>query len=622
MAREMVHRGPDDEGAYSDQHIAMGMRRLSIIDLDHGHQPIANEDDSIVIVCNGEIYNFRELRTRLIEKGHKFRTASDTEVVLHLYEEHGPDCVNWLQGMFCFAIWDKNLRRLVIARDRLGVKPLYFIRDHARLIFASESKSILQVPDISATLDAGALTEYLSFGYTASNQSILQGIEKLAPGGMMVCRDGQIDITQYWRLPDNGSANVGERDWVECILDKIRTSVTAEMVSDVPLGAFLSGGIDSSSIVALMAAASDMPIKTYSIGFDTGPSGAYYNELPFARQVSDLFKTEHKEILVRPNVVELLPKLLWHMDEPVADSAFITTYLVAEFARQDVTVILSGVGGDEIFGGYRRYLGDYYGRQYRKLPGWFRRGVLAPIMERLPKDRHSPLLDYSRLAAAFVKTSDLSLEDQYRAYVQVFSGDALEQLMANGHADGSGDSLDDAFATAHGDDGLQRMMHVDMLTQLPNDLLMLTDKMTMAASIECRVPLLNYELVELAARMPSDLKIKNRTLKYVLKDALSDILPKEILHRRKRGFGAPMGAWLKRELAPMMAQVLSRESIENRGIFNWDFVNRTIELHRTNQADHTDHLLSLVNLEIWSRIYLDGRAPSDVTDELAIGLAP
>jgi len=393
------------------------------------------------------------------------------------------------------------------------------------------------------------------------------------------------------------------------------------MVSDVPLGAFLSGGIDSSTIVAMMAAASKTPIRTYSIGFDTGSSGAYYNELPFARQVSNLFKTEHKEILVRPNVVELLPKLLWHMDEPVADSAFITTYLVAEFASPDVKVILSGVGGDEIFGGYQRYLGDFYGRQYRKFPGWFRRGVLAPIMERLPKDRHSPLLNYLRLAAAFVKSSDLPLEDQYRAYVQVFSGETLEQLMVSGHVNGSEDALAAAFATANEDDGLQRMMHVDMLTQLPNDLLMLTDKMTMAASIECRVPLLNYELVELAAQMPSHLKIKNGTLKHVLKDALSDILPKKILNRRKRGFGAPMGAWLKRELAPLMAQVLSRESIENRGIFNWNFINRTIELHRTNRADHTDHLLSLINLEIWSRIYLDGRAPSDVTDELAIGLA-
>jgi len=326
MAQAMVHRGPDDEGAYSDRHMAMGMRRLSIIDLDHGHQPISNEDDSIVIVCNGEIYNFRELQTQLIQQGHKFRTGSDTEVVLHLYEEYGPDCVNRLQGMFCFAIWDKNLRRLVIARDRLGVKPLYFTRDNTRLIFASESKSILEVPGISASLDAGALTEYLSFGYTGSNQSILQGIEKLAPGSMMVCRDGQIDITRYWSLPGDGDAILDERDWSECILDKIRTSVTAEMVSDVPLGAFLSGGIDSSSIVALMAAASDRPIKTYSIGFDTGPSGAYYNELPFARQVSDIFKTEHREILVRPNVVELLPKLLWHMDEPIAVNGGVKPY--------------------------------------------------------------------------------------------------------------------------------------------------------------------------------------------------------------------------------------------------------------------------------------------------------
>jgi asparagine synthase (glutamine-hydrolysing) len=431
----------------------------------------------------------------------------------------------------------------------------------------------------------------------------------------MVVEDGKVAINPYWQAPAEADPAPNAQQWAEKVRSEIERAVHAEMVSDVPLGAFLSGGIDSSAIVAMMAQHSDRPVKTYSIGFDTGKAGAYYNELPFARQVSDLFGTEHKEILVRPKVAELLPKLLWHMDEPIADSAFVTTYLVSEFARRDVTVILSGVGGDELFGGYRRYLGDFYNRRYHQLPAWLRRQVVAPLARYLPGDRHSPLMNLSRYAGAFIEASELPFEERYRSYVEVFGAETLTRVLKAGQR-GEIDSLDRAFEVACQGDALNRLMRVDLATQLPNDLLMLTDKMTMAASIECRVPLLNHKLVELAAAIPEDVRIRNGELKTVLKAALSDLLPQSILHRKKRGFGAPMGAWLKSELAPLMRHFLSPEAVRRRGLVNWEMVQKTMAEHESRKADRTDHLLSLMNLEIWACLYLDGRSPEDLSAEL------
>ena len=610
------HRGPDDEGAYADDGVALGMRRLSIIDLAGGHQPIANEDETVWVVNNGEIYNYREISDHLRARGHRLRTQSDTEVIVHLYEEYGLDCVQHMTGMFGFALWDTRRRRLVIGRDRLGIKPIYFLRDGERLVFASEAKAILTVPGVTAAIDPLALEEYLAYGYTPNHQSIFAGIEKLPPASLLTCEGGEIAIHQYWHPPSDADDTLGEDEWARRLLDRIERVVEMEMVSDVPLGAFLSGGIDSSSVVAMMARHSDRPVKTYAIGFDTGRAGSYYNELPYAKEVSGLFGTEHKEILVRPDVVGLLPNLLWHMDEPVADSAFITTYLVAKFARQDVKVILSGVGGDELFGGYRRYLGDYYAERYNRLPTWLRRTLIAPIARSLPADRHSPLTNLSRYARAFVDSSDRPFEERYRTYVQVFGPEALDRLLRAARR-GSVDSLGAAFEAATGGDGLNRLMRVDLLTQLPNDLLALTDKMTMATSLECRVPLLNHELVELGARLPVGLRIRNRELKHILKVALRGTLPDSILYRKKRGFGAPMGAWLKDELKTLVHAILSRESVERRGLFDWTAVAETAALHQAGREDHTDHLLSLINLEVWARLYLDGRSPDDVVGELA-----
>lgn len=614
------HRGPDDHGYFSDSRVLLGMRRLSIIDVDGGHQPIANEDESIRVVCNGEIYNFREIRSDLTERGHRFRTASDTEVIVHLYEEYGDDFVDHLDGMYGFALWDGRRSRLLIGRDRLGIKPVYYRLDNTQLIFASEAKAILQVPGVQAEFDPAGLSEYLSLGYVPDPLSIFRGIEKLPPASLLICESGGCRIHRYWQLPDEVDEAANEEAWADELLEKIESAVVSQMVSDVPLGAFLSGGIDSSAIVALMSKHSGQPIKTYSIGFSGSTGSAFYNELPYARKVADMFQTDHHEIIVQPDVAALLPELIWHLDEPIADSAFITTYLVAQFARQSVTVILSGVGGDELFGGYRRYQGEYYRQYYNRLPGWMRSKILAPIARRLPSDRHSPLLNLSRYARSFILANELSFEERYRSYIQVFSKQEREAIQ-NDPVAVHPDAIQRAFSSADGD-ALRRLSSVDLATQLPGDLLMLTDKMSMATSLECRVPLLDHRVVELAARMPSRFKIRGRELKYILKRALGGLLPDEILYRKKRGFGAPMGAWLKHELSPVLRTILSPEAIGRRGIFDWDAVSETINRHETNQADQTDHLMALLSFELWCRMYLDGQSPSDLAEQIQVESGP
>jgi len=619
MAQVTQHRGPDDEGVYSDAHIQLGMRRLSIIDLAGGHQPIANEDQTVWAVCNGEIYNFRELRAELLEQGHLFSTSSDSEVIVHLYEQYGDHFVDKLNGMFGFAVWDVTRQRFLLGRDRLGIKPVYYMQDGRRLIFASEAKSILRVPGVSTELAPEALFEYLTLGYVPAPDSMFLGIRKLPPASMMVVEGGRTNIVEYWRLTTDTDNSLDDEEWAHAVFEVMEKSVLSQMVSDVPLGAFLSGGIDSSGVVALMSRHSDRPVKTYSIGFSDSSGGGYYNELPYARKVAEMFGTDHQEIVVEPDVVSLLPKLLWHMDEPMADAAFITTFLVSEFARRSVTVILSGVGGDELFGGYRRYLGEYYQEKYHRIPSWLRRGLIKPLAGYLPSDRHSPLLNLSRYAKSFILSSDMDFEDRYLSYVGVYGGGEAAEMLGGRGVGGPG-AVHRAFKKSGGDP-LQRMLGVDMATQLPDDLLMLTDKMSMATSLECRVPLLDHELVELAARMPSTQKIRGRELKYVMKKALADVLPADILYRKKRGFGAPLGAWLKSELSSVLGSVLSREAVTKRGLFDWESVERTIRLHESSRADNTDHILSLLNLELWCRIYLDGESPEDVSGQLAGGCA-
>lgn len=614
MGKVTRHRGPDDEGMHIDGPCGIAMRRLSIIDLAGGHQPLSNIDKTLWLVCNGEIYNYRELRAELQAKGYHFKTGSDSEVLLHLYDAEGDDFVLRLNGMFDFALWDVRRRRLLIGRDRLGVKPLYVMQDGQRLAFATEAKALLALPGVCAELNRNAVASYLHLGYVAAPDCIFKGIRKLPPATLLAVEGGQVRERRYWRLPERINQSLTEREWTDRVRVQLEESVRMQMVSDVPIGAFLSGGVDSSAVVGFMAKHSQQPIRTYAIGFTGGKAEALYNELPYARRVAALFGTQHREIVVRPDVVSLLPKLLWHMDEPISDTAFITTFLVAEFARQDVKVILSGVGGDELFGGYRRYLGGHYAQQYLRLPGWLRRSAVS-VAKQLPTDRHSGLLNTLRLAKGFLSSAEMNADDRYRSYVQVLDRETISALLIQ-NDDVQTDPLGLALAGAGNEDPLNRMFAVDAETQLPDDLLMLTDKMSMAVSLECRVPLLDHQLVELAASMPAAIKVRSGRLKHLLKESLSDLLPNDILNRKKRGFGTPMGAWLKTELAPLLRRLLAPEVIQRRGLFRQPLIDQLIADHEANRMDGTDALLALLNLEIWSRIYLDHREPADVAAEL------
>jgi asparagine synthase (glutamine-hydrolysing) len=616
MGASIIHRGPDDTGAYFGAGLAFGMRRLSLIDVGGGHQPIPNEDETVWVICNGEIYNYRELRGELEKKGHIFRTRSDTEVIGHLYEELGADLFTRLRGMFAIAIWDVNRRRLVLARDRLGKKPLYLAREPGRLLFASEIKAILQDGSISKELNLSALNEYLALGYVPAPLTLFRSIEKLLPGHYVVCEQDKITQHCYWDVDPRRVENLTEQEWVERVREKLFESIRLRLVSDVPLGAFLSGGIDSSAIVAAMAKMTDQPVKTYSIGFDGEDS--FYNELPYAKTVARAFGTDHHEIIVRPNVAEFLPKLLWYLDEPIADSAFITTFLVSRLAAESVKVILSGVGGDELFGGYRRYLGDAFGRYYRLLPGPVRLNWLPSVLARLPRDRHSGWKNLFRYADAFVQSANLSPSERYTSYVTLFSPDVRAQLR-NAERTGVGPASElmrHYFAQCNGAENLNQYIYVDLKTSLADDLLALTDKMTMAMSLECRAPFMDHELVELAARMPARLKVHGFSMKYILKKAVKPWLPAEILNRKKRGFGAPMGAWLRRDLKSLVQETLSEQQVRKRGLFQWPVVKELIQKHDAQEVDYTDHLLALINLELWFGQFMDQSVQLQAKDDV------
>jgi asparagine synthase (glutamine-hydrolysing) len=614
MAEKISHRGPDDRGVHDAGEAVIGMCRLSIIDLAGGHQPIANEDGTVWVVCNGEIYNFRALRRMLEGRQHRFSTGSDTEVLVHLYEEFGDDMLAHLEGMFGFALWDARRRRLLLARDRLGIKPVYYWNQGARLAFSSEIKAFTALRGFGAAVDPDALAEYLAVGYATAPRTIFAGVAKLPPASMLVWQDGSLEIKSYWAPPadvDNGPSAV---EWTERVRAELERAVADHMVSDVPLGAFLSGGIDSSAVATLMAKHSAEPLNTYSIGYRGSGAAEYYNELSYARVVADRLGSRHREIEVEPQVASLLPKLIWHVEEPICDSAIATTYLVSELAAKSVKVILSGVGGDELFAGYNRYLGGFYARRYGQIPEWARRRLLPKLAAWLPSGRQNRLMDLARYTKRFIISDGLDWREQYRLFLALADDDVLAALRRRGLPVGG---LDRVLAAENGSDELLRLLRVDWQTQLAEDLLLLTDKMTMACSLECRVPFLDHRLVELAAAIPASRKLPDGRLKGLLKDVLRDVLPDSILERRKRGFGAPVGAWFKRELAPLRGTLLAREAIERRGLLDPLVVDEICAAHDANREDYTDLLLVLLNLEIWCRLFLDGRSYEDVAGELA-----
>ncbi|MDZ7260648.1 MAG: asparagine synthase (glutamine-hydrolyzing) [candidate division KSB1 bacterium] len=602
MCDVIQHRGPDDEGYYVNTNVGLGMRRLSIIDLVTGKQPISNEDGSVWIVFNGEIYNFPQLRAELQSKGHQFVTKTDTETIVHAYEEYGEECPTRLNGMFAFAIWDNRSKRLFIARDRLGIKPLYYYFDGHRFVFGSELKSILQMPDIPRRVDPRALDNFLTFEYIPAPLSIFKDVKKLSPGHSLTLKDGQISLRRYWELicQENGAD-------IEVICENLRELLTdavkIRLISDVPLGAFLSGGLDSSSVVALMSRVMDRPVKTFSIGFDD----VTYNELHYARIIAKHFKTEHHEFIIKPDAVELTEKLIGYLDEPFGDFSIFPTYLVSKMARDYVTVVLSGDGGDELFAGYDTYIADRLASRYQKLPGFVRKGIVAPVLNSIPPT--SKKKGFINKAKRFVEGMALPEDLCHTRWMIFLSSRERDQLYAEDlkqalRKEDPYAFIRHFFATAGFDDPLNRQMYVDIKTYLVDDILVKVDRMSMATSLEARVPFLDYRFVEFAANIPSRLKLQGKQTKYILKRAMSQILPREILTRGKEGFSIPIKNWLKNELKPMMMDILSPSKIAEQGFFNLDYVEKLKDEHLRGVENHSHRLWALMMFGYWYEKYM------------------
>jgi asparagine synthase (glutamine-hydrolysing) len=601
MTSVQAHRGPDGEDIVCRGGVGLGHRRLAIIDLATGDQPMANDDGTVRIVFNGEIYNFRELRRDLEARGTRFRTNSDTEVILRAYEAEGPDCVRKLRGMFAFAILDERARRLVLARDRAGIKPLVYAWDGQRLLFASEIKGILEDGAVARDLDLDALGQYLTFHYVPAPRTIFRSIRKLPPASTLVLSldGGEPVVSQYWSLRFAPNVRVTEGEWVERLRAELADAVRCHMISDVPIGAFLSGGVDSSTVVALMAQASAAPIRTFSIGFDE----ADFDEPAFARQVATRYGTDHYEMVVKPNALEILPKLAWHLDEPFADSSAIPTYYVSKITREHVTVALSGDGGDENFAGYRRYaravelherLDTGVSRLARPLftlasgllpvgaPGQAWTGMIGAG----PLERYFRMVTYQRR-----ETLRRLLSEDLRALAVSGPDPALFSRIAS---------------EGGGTDYLSTLQRIDMATYLPDDILAKVDRTSMAVSLESRVPLLDHRLMEFVATMPSGLKLRNGDGKYLLKRAMAQDLPTGILTRKKMGFGVPLADWFRGDLRDMTRDVLLGSAARQRGIFRMAEVQSLLAAHDGGRRDCSARLWALICFELWMRQWVDG----------------
>jgi asparagine synthase (glutamine-hydrolysing) len=618
MMDRLAHRGPDDVGTYEDAHAALGFRRLSIIDLKGGHQPLANEQRTIWTVFNGEIYNFPALRRRLEAKGHQLRSAGDTEVLVHLYEDEGPRMFSLLRGMFAIAIWDAPRRTLVLARDRLGQKPLVYRHDRRRLVFASELKALLALPEqlIPRDVDPLALDSYLNYGYVPHPRTILAGTCKLPPAHYAIWHGGTLAIERYW----SPNWNIGRSRPLEEDIDALRATlsdaVREQMVSDVPLGAFLSGGIDSTIIVGLMQQASTRPVKTFAIGFPD----ARYDESHFGELAARHLQTEHQTLIVEPKAWETLPELAWQFDEPFADSSALPTWYVARETRQAVTVALTGDAGDELFGGYDRYRALAYSELFHQLPLGPRRLLGGTIVRVLPRSSHSKTR-LRRLERFFEHINEPAAA-RYLGWMTTFdessrlafySDNQLDVLASTAAALPDQSDADptsfvtSAFAAASRRDPVTRAMVADVLTYLPGDLLAKVDLASMAHSLECRGPFLDHRVVELAVAMPLDRKINLRSgrSKVVLKQAFSEFLPAAIQKRSKMGFGVPISRWFREELKQELRGVLLDPVCVNRGLFRSEVVRELLDEHIEGKREHSYRLWALVMLELWFRKHID-----------------
>ncbi len=619
MCEVIRHRGPDDEGIHVESGVGLGMRRLSIIDLSTGNQPIHNEDRTVWLVFNGEIYNYRELRRELEREGHAFYTSSDTETIVHAYEQWGEGAFGRLRGMFGIGLWDRTRRALFLARDRAGIKPLHYIEDGGRLYFGSEIKSLIAAGAVDREIDLEALDHYLSFLYAPADRSLFKGVRKLPPGHFLRWQDGQLTVTQYWQIgaqePFTGTAE----DAAAALRTVLADAVRSHMISDVPLGAFLSGGVDSSLVVGLMAEASPRPVKTFSIGFDE----PQFDELEHARTVAAHFGTDHHEFVVRPDGLSILDRLIGHFDEPFADSSAIPTWYVSEIARRHVTVVLSGDGGDELFGGYDRYLPHRRVAQFDRLH--------LPAGRRLA-GAVAPLLPHGARGKNFLRHVAQSDEGRYLDSVSFFQPDEKPALYSADvqralHGWDAQRALGAHFERFRGLPTHSRMMRFDFETYLPEDVLTKVDRMSMAHSIESRVPLLDNEVIDFASTLPSWLKIHNGRRKHVLKEAARGLLPEGILDRKKQGFGVPLGVWFRGGLTDVFSDILASPRTRQRGYFEPTFVDRIVREHLSGKRDHTLRLWQLLVFELWHREYLDHAGQADrlgrrVAAEARLAAAP
>lgn len=603
MTDAIRHRGPDGNGCYHDGPAALGHARLAIIDLVTGDQPMWSEDRSTAVVFNGEIYNFRSVRKALEARGHTFKTKSDTEVILRAYDEYGEDCARHLRGMFTIALWDRRKQCLFVTRDRVGIKPLYYSWDGHRFLFGSEIKALLESPDLDRTIDPLALDDYLTYLYVPAPKTIFTHVRKLPPAHTMIVDRNGLRLREYWDISFEPRRDWTEQSAAEAIAEKLRDSVDCHLISDVPLGAFLSGGIDSSAVVATMAGLMDHPVQTASIGFKE----AAWDELPYARQVAQRFHTDSHEKVVEPHAARILDDLAWHYDEPFADSSMIPTYYVSAVARERVTVALSGDGGDENFAGYRRYKFDAFENRVRSiLPGAFRRPVFGALGRVYPKADWAPRIFRGKTLLANLA------RDAERAYghsVSCFTPAMRRNLyrpeaaaMVRGYDSHS--VLQTWFDRAKDWDPLSRVQYVDIHTYLVDDILTKVDRASMAHSLEVRVPLLDHEFMELAASMPSGLKLRNGEGKYIFKKALGATLPNEVMNRPKMGFSIPIHEWFRGELKPVFESAVFAPDAFVAERLRTEEIRRLWNLHQRGARDFSPFLWGILMLEHWGRRFL------------------
>ena len=608
MNHTLIHRGPDGEGLFIGTNIGLGHRRLSIIDLEGGKQPMGNEDGSIQVVFNGEIYNFLELKKDLVAKGYRFRTRSDTETIIYGYEEWGEDFVQKLRGMFAIALWDSRNQKLLLIRDRIGKKPVYYYLGKDRFLFASEIKALLMDKSIPKEIDPIALDSYLSFGYVPSPLSIFKAIRKLPPAHIAVCKLGNFSVRQYWHLDmGNEASPQSEEEVLEELRGLFDEAVRLRLISDVPLGAFLSGGVDSSAVVASMAVLiGKEPVKTATIGF----SDKRFDELEHARVVAKQYQTDHTEFVVNPDALEVLEDIVWHLDEPFADASAIPTYYVSKMARQKVTVALSGDGGDETFAGYinRYYMNRLEDSVRRKLPGFLKQNILGPMGEIYPK---ADFLPRPLRLKRFLSNLSHTFEQAYfRDMSFYFLPEMKEKLY---HSDfksaikdfNAFDILKDHFKVNQNSDITTRVQYVDIKTYLPEDILVKVDRMSMAHSLEVRAPILDHKLMEYVGSLPSNLKLKGKESKYIFKKMLEDRLPQNILYRKKQGFSIPLASWLRNEMRGFVEETLFSSQNGLSSFFNLQYIKDLWRRHLNGRQDYAYPLWGVMMFSLWKRKFLD-----------------